>query len=608
MAAVTAVERLPENRREPQSGSVQTAREPGAVIIHTEHLGRAFRRRMVLRNVDISVYEGEIFGLLGPDGAGKTTLMQLMAAILDPTEGRCTVMQHDTVKDAYWINSHIGYMFQGFTLYDKLSIAENMRFSADIRGLSAKVYEERQERLLRMAGLLRFLKRPAGNLSGGMRKKLSLCTNLIHEPRLLLLDELSLGVDPASRRELWDMLHAFRDNGVTVVVSTPYMDEAAHCDRLAFLHEGEVLAVDSQEALRARCIGRVYELVHFAHRGHAHNLLHEHPDVVSIRHLAESVHFQVRASARLDPALAAGLTSDGGRIEPVEPGLDDAYILLGGGEKGSAYARPPPEIKLSPRLEARGLIRTEAMRIVFGDFVANDDVTLEIQPGEVFGFLGANGAGKTTFIRTLCGLQKITSGNAWIGGISVRDQPQLLRDHIGYMSQRFSLYPDLTVGENLAFFAGVYGLRGKDRKLAMDWAIEVTDLREVLDGLVSQTSGALSQRLALACAIMHQPEVVFLDEPTSGVSPAARYKFWQLIQTLAEVGTTIFVTTHYLEEANYCHRLGLMHLGRLIGIGPASELAAALPPGSDTSTIEEMFLAYIRIEDQRLAHLKGSAP
>jgi ABC-2 type transport system ATP-binding protein len=226
----------------------------------------------------------------------------------------------------------------------------------------------------------------------------------------------------------------------------------------------------------------------------------------------------------------------------------------------------------------------------------------------VFGFLGANGAGKTTFIRALCGLQKLTSGNAWIGGVSVRDQPQLLRDHIGYMSQRFSLYPDLTVGENLAFFAGVYGLRGKDRKLAMDWAIEVTDLREVLDGLVSQTSGALSQRLALACAIMHQPEVVFLDEPTSGVSPAARYKFWQLIQTLAEVGTTIFVTTHYLEEANYCHRLGLMHLGRLIGIGPASELAAALPPGSDTSTIEEMFLAYIRIEDQRLAHLKESAP
>ena len=594
---------------EPGELELRTGTASGrAVVIEASNLGRAFRGRMVLRNVDIRVHESEIFGLLGPDGAGKTTLMQLMAAILDPTEGRCQVLGHDSVKDAYWINSHIGYMFQGFTLYDKLSIAENMQFSADIRGLSREIYKERQERLLRMAGLLRFLDRPAGKLSGGMRKKLSLCTNLIHEPRLLLLDELSLGVDPASRRELWDMLHSFREGGVTVVVSTPYMDEATHCDRLAFLHEGAVLAVDHQEALRARCEGRVYELLHTPSRGRAHNLLVEHPEVVSIRHLAKSVHFQVRTPARLDAELVAALVEGGGEIEPVEPALDDAYILLGGGEKGAAYARPPPEIKLSPRLPERGLIRTAAMRVQFGDFVANDDVTLEIRPGEVFGFLGANGAGKTTFIRTLCGLQRITSGNAWIGGVSVRDQPQLLRDHIGYMSQRFSLYPDLTVGENLAFFSGVYGLRGKDRKRAKDWAIEVTDLRDVMDGLVSQMSGALNQRLALACAIMHQPEVVFLDEPTSGVSPAARYKFWQLIQTLAEVGTTIFVTTHYMEEANYCHRLGLMHLGRLIGIGPAAELAAALPAGTEASTIEDMFLAYIRIEDQRLAHFKVSEP
>jgi ABC-2 type transport system ATP-binding protein len=573
-------------------------------VIATQDLGRAFRGRLVLRKVNIQVRESEIFGLLGPDGAGKTTLMQLMAAILDPTEGSCRVMGHDTVKDAYWINSHIGYMFQGFTLYDKLSIAENMQFSADIRGLSREVYAERQERLLRMAGLLRFLDRPAGKLSGGMRKKLSLCTNLIHEPRLLLLDELSLGVDPASRRELWDMLHAFREGGVTVVVSTPYMDEAEHCDRLAFLHEGEVLAVDHREALLERCAGCVYEL-RTADRGRAHNLLVARPEVLGIRHLADRVHFQVDSPAALAAGLGEVLQREACEVEAVEPGLDDAYIMLGGGEKGAAYARRPPQLKLPPRLPEAGRIHTQALRIEFGDFVANHDVTLEIRSGEVFGFLGANGAGKTTFIRSLCGLQRITSGDAWIGGVSVRTQSQLLRDHIGYMSQRFSLYPDLTVGENLNFFAGVYGLRGKDRTLARDWAIEVTDLGDVLDGLVAQMSGALNQRLALACAIMHQPEVVFLDEPTSGVSPAARYKFWQLIQTLAEGGTTVFVTTHYLEEANYCHRLGLMHLGRLIGLGPADELAAALPAGTQADTIEDMFLAYIRIEDQRLAHLRG---
>lgn len=573
-------------------------------VIQTSNLGRAFNKKLVLKEVNLTIYEAEIFGLLGPDGAGKTTLMQLMAAILDPSEGHCTVMGHSTVKDDYWINSHIGYMFQGFTLYDKLSIAENMAFSADIRGIPKELYLERQERLLKMAGLYRFLSRPAGNLSGGMRKKLSLCTNLIHEPRLLLLDELSLGVDPASRRELWDMLHSFRDNGVTVVMSTPYMDEAEHCDRIAFLHEGEIIGVDKVKNLHARCQGHVYEL-HTQNRGVAHNHLVEHPDVLSIRHLAESVHFQLHTASHIDPELEARLKENDGVIEPVSPTLDDAYTMLSGGEKSGAYAEPPPDIHLPERLPEGGLIRTENLRVVFGDFVANDDVTLEIRAGEVFGFLGANGAGKTTFIRTLCGLQKLTSGDAWIGGVSIVDDPKRLRDHIGYMSQRFSLYPDLTVAENLSFFAGVYGLQKGDKKKAMDWAISVTDLSGVMDNLVADMSGALNQRLALACAIMHGPAVVFLDEPTSGVSPAARYKFWQLIQTLAESGTTIFVTTHYMEEASYCHRLGLMHQGRLIGIGPADELIAALPAEMKANTIEDMFLAYIKIEDARLERERG---
>jgi ABC-2 type transport system ATP-binding protein len=513
-------------------------------------------------------------------------------------------MGHDTVKDAYWINSHVGYMFQGFTLYDKLSIAENMLFSAEIRGIPKEVFEPRQERLLKMAGLPRFLNRPAGKLSGGMRKKLSLCTNLVHEPRLLLLDELSLGVDPASRKELWDMLHSFREGGVTVVVSTPYMDEAEHCDRLAFLHEGEIIAVDYVETLHRRCAGHVYEL-RTGDRGAAHNLLAAHPDVLGIRHLADRVHFQLHSQNHIEPGLAAGLALNNGVINTVEPTLDDAYTLLSGGEKSSAYAEPPPKIKLPERLPQGGLIRTEGLTVRFGDFIANDQVTLEIPAGEVFGFLGANGAGKTTFIRTLCGLQKLTAGDAWIGGVSIRDEPRRLRDHIGYMSQRFSLYPDLTVAENLNFFAGIYGLQGSDRKKAIEWVTHVTDLGEVRNNLVADTSGALNQRLALACAIMHEPAVVFLDEPTSGVSPAARYKFWQLIQTLAEVGTTIFVTTHYMEEANYCHRLGLMHQGRLIGIGSADDLIRDLPAGIQADTIEDMFLAYIKLEDQRLEQALG---
>jgi len=572
--------------------------ESGGVIV-TNNLGRSYGDKKVLKNVNLTIRESEIFGLLGPDGAGKTTFMQLMAAILDPTEGSCTVMGHDSVKDAYWINSHIGYMFQGFTLYDKLSITENMKFSAEIRAIPKDVFEERQERLLKMAGLYKFLTRAAGNLSGGMRKKLSLCTNLIHEPRLLLLDELSLGVDPASRKELWDMLHESRDDGVSVVISTPYMDEAEHCDRLAFLHEGEVIAVDSPESLHRRCAGRVYELT-TDDRGAAHNALVQHQDTLSIRHMANSVHFQLLTENRIAPDLEVELKKHNGVIEAVEPSLDDAYTMLSGGEKSTAYAQRPPKIHLPERLPEGGRIRTDGLTIRFGDFIANDHVTLDIRAGEVFGFLGANGAGKTTFIRTLCGLQSITEGDAWIGGVSIRSEHRRLRDHIGYMSQRFSLYPDLTVAENLAFFGGVYGLSRSDRKKAIDWAVGVTDLGGVEDNLVADMSGAINQRLALACAIMHEPAVVFLDEPTSGVSPAARYKFWQLIQTLAEVGTTIFVTTHYMEEANYCHRLGMMHQGRLIGVGQADELIRDLPEEFAAETIEDMFLAYTQLEDRRL--------
>ena len=560
---------------------------------------------MVLRDVNLTVNKGEIFGILGPDGAGKTTLMQMLAAILDPTEGSCTVMGKDTLKDAYWINSHVGYMFQGFTLYDMLSVSENMDFSAQIRGVPPELLAARREKLLSMAGLLRFLDRQAGNLSGGMRKKLSLCTNLVHEPPLLLLDELSLGVDPASRRELWDILHSFRSGGTTVVVTTPYMDEAQHCDRLAFLDEGRVLAIDTTATLNRRCDGRVYEVVP-KDRAAIHNILRDNDQVISIRHLAEHVHFQIKEAQQIPQTLRDQLGPVAGPVEPALASLDDAFIALSGGEKSAVYAPPPPKLQLAAKPPEGGRIHSKGLTVRFGDFTANDHVTLDIAPGEVFGFLGANGAGKTTFIRTLCGLTKATGGDAWIGGLSVTRQAAELRQHIGYMSQRFSLYPDLTVAENLSFFAGIYGLSRSDRKLAIAWVKLATQLEGYENQLVSDMSGALAQRVALACAIMHQPSVVFLDEPTSGVGPSARYRFWQLIQTLAEAGTTIFVTTHYLEEANYCHRLGMMHQGRLIGIGTAAELAAELPNGDQFETIEDIFLAHIRLEDERQAGKVGA--
>ncbi len=562
-------------------------------IIETEGLGRRFGAHNVLTDINLQVGEGEIFGLLGPDGSGKTTLMQMLAAILDPTKGSCRVLGFDTVNESASITARIGYMSQGFTLYDRLSVDENLEFAARVRGVTGETYLRRRQRLLAMAGLARFGARRGGDLSGGMRKKLSLCTNLIHEPPLLLLDEMSLGVDPLSRRELWAMLSDFRAAGATVVISTPYMDEALRCDRLALLEGGRVLAMDTPAALCKRAEGTVFEVAP-VNAEQAQELLAARPEVLAAQWVGERMRIQLGASDALAEDLLRSLRSLG-ELTPATASLADVFVHMSG--KSVPVAFPPP---LAHRVQspAADTVLVENVTCRFGAFTAVDDVSLRVGAGEVLGFLGPNGAGKTTLIRAMCGLLRPANGRLRIAGIDVARQPTRLRSHIGYMSQRFSLYADLTVRENLMFFAGVYGVSAQTRHDTIAYAQSMTGLEGMESRRVQDLSGAMHQRLALACSILHRPAVLFLDEPTSGVDPHSRRRFWQLIQVLARSGITVFVTTHYLEEATYCDRLALMFQGRLIAVGSIAELRTALGV-AETTTMEDIFMAYIQAERAR---------
>ncbi len=563
-------------------------------VIEALSLGRRYSRRDVLSAVDLQVRKGEIFGVLGPDGAGKTTLLQLFAAILDPTAGRCRTLGFDTVKEASAIASRIGYMSQGFTLYERLSVDENLRFAGRIRGITGTTWLERRKRLLQMAGLTAVGDRRADHLSGGMRKKLALCANLIHEPPLLLLDEPGLGVDPLSRRELWELLRNFRRRGATIVVATSYMDEALLCDRLAFLSGGRLLATGTPTELQARSGNSVYEIFTTS-VDLAEETLAARRDVVAVQALPDRLRVQIDRAAT---ASADQITSleQLGEVRSVPPSLEDAFIFL---SRGSA--RPPERRSPTRQVKAEGdgpAIDAREVSFRFGRSVALDHVSLTVARGKVFGFLGPNGAGKTTFIRALCGLLTPQEGSITVAGIDVLRQPRRLRDHIGYMSQRFSLYPDLTIAENLDFFAGAYGLAGTKKRLGMAWASDMVSLAGLHDRLVMEVSGAVRQRLALACAIMHRPAVLFLDEPTSGVDPLSRQRFWRLIHGLAGSGMTVFVTTHYLDEAAYSHSLGLMFEGRLIASGTLEALRASLPDKA-RGTVEDVFMAHIARERER---------
>ncbi|MCW3837302.1 ATP-binding cassette domain-containing protein [Sphingomonas canadensis] len=552
-------------------------------MIEVRGLGRRYGARTVLQDIAFDVAPGEAFGVVGPDGAGKSTLLQMLAGILRPSFGTGRVLGEDLRKHPDRVQARIGYMSQGFSLYDRLSVAENIAFAAAIRDVPRQAYAARKAKLVAMAGLERFEGRREGALSGGMRKKLALCANLIHEPPLLILDEPSLGVDPLSRRELWRILEAARGEGRSIVFATSYMDEADASDRVLLLRDGRPLALGTPTELRASARRRVYRVA-TAEPDALEGQLAASSAVLSFQKHSRT-DYRVQTAEASPPAFAAATA-----IEAAEPDMEDVFTVASA-EPGAGAAPALAQRRSGP---ADIVVAAEAVTQRFGAFVAVDHVDLEIRAGEVLGLLGPNGAGKTTLIRILCGLLAPSEGTARVAGFDVARQSEQVRSRIGYVSQKFSLFPDLTAGGNLGFFARAYGVPPSAMAERIAWASERAGFPIAEDALVRSLSSATRQRLALACAIVHRPKVLFLDEPTSGVDPLSRFRFWRLIAAVAAEGVAVIVSTHYLEEATYCDRLGMMMDGRMIGLGPLEALQREL--GLADARVEDVFLGLIARE------------
>lgn len=593
--------------------SAATDPEPALVLKAVHKRFRQGRRTIeALAGVSASVRTGSITGLLGPDGAGKTTLIRLAAGLLMPDEGCVSVLGRDTREDAASIQCGIGYMPQRFGLYEDLSVHENLTLYAELQGLSPELRMARFAELLRLTALGPFGDRRAGALSGGMKQKLGLACALLRVPELLLLDEPTVGVDPISRRELWSIIRAMRSQGTTVLVSTAYLDEAEHCDDVVVLHEGKLLAHQPPAAFDAPLAGRVFDVRVSGHRRRKlEQALRTRAGVVDAQVQSESVRVVLTGNARPPAGVGESWTA-------VAPRFEDAFVtLLGLADEGTpkvssgADTAPhpvpaavgladdarrvdeaPAQAEDEPVIEVRDLSRA------FGRFLAVKGVSFEVHRGEIFGLLGANGAGKSTTFRMLCGLLAPTGGMLRVAGADLRTAASAARARIGYVAQRFALYGNLSVAQNLGFFASAYGLRGERRRTRMAWARHQFDLDDFIDAGTGELPLGFKQRLALACALMHEPSILFLDEPTSGVDPLARRQFWMRINQLAESGVTVMVTTHFMDEAEYCDHLVLMSLGEVLAAGTPTEIRAkarseALPEPS----MDDAFVALIQAHE-----------
>ncbi|MDR3534053.1 MAG: ATP-binding cassette domain-containing protein [Rhodopila sp.] len=561
-------------------------------LARIEGLHHGFDGHPALRGISAVIEPGMITGLIGPDGAGKTTLLRLLAGLLRPDKGRITVLGYDMATDAAKAHASIGYMPQRFGLHEDLSVAENLDLFADLHGLSQAVRAERTARLLHFTGLARFTTRLAGKLSGGMKQKLGLACALLARPRLLLLDEPSVGVDPASRRELWvivsTMLEEGRAEGMGVIWATAYLDEAARCGRVLLLHEGALLADAPPADFVAPLQGRVFRLtVPDGARRIVANRAAADPDVLDAVVEGDAVRLVLRAAvAPPDPAKFGGLT-----LTTLAPRFEDGFVdrLSSQPRAAPPVLAPRPRTITGPAIEVRDLVRR------FGDFIAVDRVSFQVAPGEIFGLLGPNGAGKSTTFRMLCGLLRPGSGTARVAGQDLLRTSAAARSRIGYMAQRFSLYAELSVLENLRFFARVYGLDRKAQAAAIDLALDRFELRDMVLNVAGELPLGVKQRLALAAALLHGPDILFLDEPTSGVDPVTRRTFWGRIGALADSGVAVLVTSHFMDEAEYCDRLGIINEGRLIATGtPAGLRAQVRTAALPEPTLEDAFITLVQ--------------
>ena len=458
--------------------------------IEVEHITKTYGTVTALDDVNFTVEPGEVFGLIGPDGAGKTTMFRILCTLLLPDGGKAAVDGFDTATQLTAIRSRVGYMPGKFSLYQDLTVRENLEFFATLFGTTV---DEGYDSIRAIYSQIeRFANRRAGALSGGMKQKLALSCALVHSPSVLFLDEPTTGVDPVSRKEFWDMLTMLKERGITIVASTPYLDEVRRCERVAFLDQGVMRGIDTPDAI----LDRFADVFNPPGINRTHDMTTVSDNVIEVSHLVKA----------------------------------------------------------------------------FGTFHAVDDISFTVKKGEIFGFLGANGAGKTTAMHMLTGLNQPTSGTGTVAGYDISTQHEQIKRHIGYMSQRFSLYEDLTVAENIRLFAGIYGMSDDEIARKTDQVLDRLQFSDHKYDLVSSLPLGWKQKLAFTVSIFHEPSVVFLDEPTGGVDPATRRQFWQLIYDAAQRGITVFVTTHYMDEAEYCDRISIMVDGKIKAMGTPDEL------------------------------------
>jgi ABC-2 type transport system ATP-binding protein len=548
-----------------------------------------------LDGVDLHIAPGRVTGLIGPDGAGKTTLMRLAAGLLQPDAGAIRALGIDVVAAPLAAQSALGYMPQRFGLYEDLSVQENLDFYADLQGLAEAQREARYGQLLQMTGLGPFTRRLAGRLSGGMKQKLGLACTLVNPPRLLLLDEPTVGVDPVSRRELWQIVYRLvREERMSVLLSTAYLDEAERCDEVILLHKGNVLGQGEPAAFSAPMQGRIWRIeAEGAGKRRLQHRLGQLPGVLDALIDGEAVRVVTTAPDAQPPA-ALTAAAEGVAVKPARPRFEDAFVAR---LKSPREARHVLELQRDRPTEATGADTVIEVREVyrrFGDFLAVKGVSFSVRRGEIFGLLGANGAGKSTTFRMLCGLLPASAGLLNVAGHDLRRAAAKARGRLGYMAQRFSLYANLTVAENLRFFASTYGLEGKARATRLDWALDTFELAPYADSNSGDLPLGFKQRLAFAAALMHEPDILFLDEPTSGVDPLARREFWERTNALAEAGVTVLVTTHFMDEANYCDRLVIMAEGEVLALGTPVEMKQRfLTREKPHPTMEDAFIGLI---------------
>lgn len=564
-----------------------------------------------LDGISLIAKPGEITGLAGPDGAGKTTLLRCAAGLLIPDSGVVKVLGLDSVKDTLNLQSRIGYMPQQFGLYQELTVQENLDLYADLQGLSRERRQNRFSFLLQTTELKDFTRRRAGDLSGGMKQKLGLACALLKDPRLLLLDEPTVGVDPVSRRDLWRIISTLvNEAGVGVLLATSYPQEADRCSRIVVLHRGRKLADETPADFHQLVRGRVFTMT--PQPGEIPRILQAElmgrPGIIDVMIRSGKLRALVEEGVTIsDPqTFPLPCCQD---MEPAEPDFEDAFLALlqrAEHQLHSDFSGPERTGQSFPET-GNTVIRAQELTKFFGNFKAVSGISFEVRRGEIFGLLGPNGAGKTTTFRMLCGLLKVSAGEVQVAGEDLRRAGSRARSRLGYMAQMFSLYRQLSAKANLDFYGRAYGLSGRRLQQRLNWALDEFHLRgreEVPAGLLP---AGFRQRLAMATALIHEPAILFLDEPTSGADPLARREFWLRINGFARRGVTVIVTTHFMEEAEYCDRLLIMSRGReLIQGSPAEIRRLGRQSGQGEATIEDAFIALAEGRALQLGSQEGN--